>query len=128
MKLLSLFFVLFIGFNSMANATTLEVNAIKPLNHVMNFNFGLTYVNSLRTAQFEITNSSLEMIPFEGSYVHGADFSARHSCSHGIPARGRCLVEIRYWPMFVGYHYGQVDFLFAYGNDIRFMVSGEAIH
>ena len=106
----------------------LEISAVQPLNQNVSYHFGRTFVNSMQTIRFDITNRGYEAIPFEGAYFYGANYNVRHTCSAGIPARSRCVVEIRYWPMFEGFHQGQLDMLFANSNDIRFYISGEAYY
>ena len=104
----------------------LEVSAVQPLNQIVSYHFGRTFVNSMMTVRYDITNRGYEVIPFEGAYVYGANYNVRHTCAAGIPAKSRCVVEIRYWPMFEGFHHGELDMLFANSNDVRFYLSGEA--
>ena len=124
MKLFSLVFTLFISLSAFSK--NIEINLTASQNHNINYNFGLTRLGSPNYVRFYLINHETEIIPFAHAYIYGADFSATHNCQAGIPAKGRCTVEIRYWPLFEGFNSGQLEMHFADNNDFRFYLYGEA--
>ncbi|OFZ31064.1 MAG: hypothetical protein A2622_00215 [Bdellovibrionales bacterium RIFCSPHIGHO2_01_FULL_40_29] len=110
-----------------ARPAGLEISSTKPqIEQRINHSFGRIFVNTTAYVRYDITNTGDVLIPFEGAYVYGANFTARHNCGDGIAAKARCHVDIRYWPMTEGHHTGEVDMLFGENNDIQFFLWGEA--
>lgn len=109
-----------------AFSENLEIQVVKSQNQTVSYSFGRTFLGSANYVRFDITNSGSETIPFERAYMYGSDFTARHSCQYGIPAKGRCRVEFRYWPYFEGFHNGQFEMNFDGNNDFLIYLHGEA--
>ena len=75
-------------------------------------NIGLTFVNSLNTVTFKITNTGDEALTYRQAVIYGIPFGARHNCTAGLLPNESCNVRIEFWPHQEGYFSGQFQLRF----------------
>lgn len=76
------------------------------------YDFGYTWVNSLSTATFKITNTGDTPLTYRQAVIYGVHFGARHNCSAGLLPNQSCNVRVEFWPHQEGYFSGQFQLRF----------------
>jgi hypothetical protein len=128
MKLSSLLIACVLSFSSFAFSSermTLDV-AEGRTQQFLSVNFGRVWVNTMNRALLQIRNPGPVPVVREGFSISGPGYEAYTNCPIELPPGGVCDLEIRYWPMFEGAHFGRMQMLFTDRNDIIVDLYGEA--
>lgn len=128
MKLSSILAACVLSFSSFAfsmERVSIEVSEVKA-QQFLSYNFGRVWVNSMNRTLFQIRNPGPVPVVREGFSISGPNFEAYTNCPIELPPGGACDLEIRYWPMFEGHHWGRMQMLFTDRNDIIIDLFGEA--
>ena len=76
------------------------------------YNFGFSWVNSLNTATFKITNVGTGVLTYRQAAIYGIAFGARHNCTGVLLPNQSCRVRIEFWPHQEGFFSGQFQLKF----------------
>lgn len=96
------------------------------------FNFGRIPLNSVSRITYTITNTGTAFLQYASADIWGPDFDAHHNCRLGLAPGQRCLVQLKFWPLSVGYHSGLFEINFngpmPAPETVRIDLMGEAIY
>ncbi len=123
---MTLFSVLFLSLFTIAQAS--ENILITPMNQVSqseltplakpstfgrtSYDFGYTWVNSLSTVTFKITNIGTGILNYRQAIIYGIAFNGRHNCNMALFPNESCTVRIEFWPHQPGSYNGQFQLRF----------------
>ena len=109
MKFMVILLGLVLAFTANA-ATQLEVvraDGFAATEDFLSYNFGTVFVNSRNSVRYNVRNTGVTPLTFQGAMIYGADFSGVHSCRNGLLPNEVCQFEVSYWPMFAGMSSGR---------------------
>ncbi len=82
------------------------------------YDFGYTWVNSLSTVTFKITNIGTGILNYRQAVIYGIAFNGRHNCNLALFPNESCTVRIEFWPHQEGSYNGQFQLRFAEDTSI----------
>ncbi len=125
MKIIFAAFCLFLAVNVNASQIELKSTGEVQSQSRYSYNFGTVWVNSRAVASFNLKNNGTTPLTFSRAFIYGGDYSADHSCEHGLMPNEVCSFSIYYWPMFEGMSSGQFVLRFV-EEDVVFDLWGQA--
>ncbi len=86
-------------------------------------NFGQVPVNSREVQDYVVTNTDPTPLKMTAFQVSGIGFEAYEDSCENLAQNAKCIVQIAFWPFFVGFQFGDLFLQFDH-DEIHFDLAG----
>jgi hypothetical protein len=128
MKLLGVLTACILAFSNIslaADQVSVTLTDVNSFQHLV-YNFGRVYVNTMNRVVYNLTNTGNQPLVRSQFSIEGSYFDAYTTCPTIMNPGVRCGIEIRYWPPFIGNHFGRMQMVFTNNTDLIIDLYGEA--